>query len=141
MNRNLAAAASLAAVAVAAAAAAAALIVPRTAAAAGDITLDTAPFVSGASRADVRGEARQGTQPLRGDTDSYPPQALQPRSGLTPAQVRSEYKSSRDQVEALTGEDSGSQYLRSHPANPAAVMGGPSTPMTDTPPEGPATRR
>ena len=140
MNRNLAAAASLAAVAVAAAAAAA-LILPRTAAAAGDITVDTAPFVSGASRADVRGDVKQGTQPLRGDTDSYPPQALQPRSGLTPAQVRSEYKSARDQVEALTGEDSGSQYLRSHPGNAAAVMGGPSATTTATPPEGPATRR
>ncbi len=120
MNRNLASAlaiASTAAVAVALAA------LSPAKAYADDITIDNTPFQGSRSRAEVLGElrdqaavARTGTAPKR--------QSVQTRE-----QARAEYKASRDYVQALNAEDSGSAYfIKSTPrdgSNPAATMGGP----------------
>jgi hypothetical protein len=48
------------------------------------------------------------------------------KSADTSEQVQSQYKMSRDEVSALSGEDSGSVYIKRMPArNTNAVMGGP----------------
>lgn len=128
MNRNLEAALTFAAVAAVATAAAVTLIVPRAAAAAtGDITPDPAPFVSTASRADVRADLLQGSQFAR-DTEwvQQANAAVRFKSSVTPAQAREQYKMARGEVEALTSEDSGSMYLKLRPGrNATNVMGAP----------------
>lgn len=118
MNHLQDAAVALAAVA---AAAAIAMFLPRTAEA-GEVAADTPPMVG----SDMHTGPLQGPQ-LRGDVEWYQPLRTTPSAaGLTPAQARDEYKTSRDQVNAFTGEDSGSKYLKLHPSgNPTATMGGP----------------
>lgn len=123
MNRNIKSA--LAVSAVAAAAIGAAMLSPRSAWAAGDITVDPAPFVGAATRADVRRALFKGPPLLRGDALwDEPPRAS---SQLTSAAARDEYKVARDLVRGMTGEDSGSAYMKAHPQprSPTAVMGGP----------------
>lgn len=76
-----------------------------------DITIDTNPFSSSVSRAQVQADLQQfraaGVNPWS--------QAYQPlnsfRSAKTRAEVTSEYLRSRDAVAAFTGEDSGSARL------------------------------
>ncbi len=128
MNRNLEAALKLAAVAAAAATAAVAPIVPRTAtAAAGDITIDPAPFVSTVARAAVRAELLQGSQFVRDTEWVQQANAAVPfKSSVTRAQAREQYQATRGEVDALTGEDSGSMYLKmSPPDHRTQVMGAP----------------
>lgn len=76
-----------------------------------DITIDTTPFVSSKSRAEVQAELAQfkqaGTSPW---SIQYNPLARF-ASNTTRAEVTAQYVASRDQVNALTGEDSGSAYL------------------------------
>lgn len=76
-----------------------------------DITVDPHPFVSSASRAEVRQELaafRQGgVDPW---ADEYN-QLSQFRGARSRAEVRSEFLAERAVVDAFSGEDSGSMYL------------------------------
>jgi hypothetical protein len=79
-----------------------------------DITVETTPFVSTATRAQVQAELQQfkksGVNP---SSNRYNPLAR--FSGeRTRAEVTAEYNGARDQVAAFTGEDSGSAYLAAH---------------------------
>ena len=79
-----------------------------------DITIDPHPFVSSASRAQVRDEMMQGRTAANPWADDYN-QLARFRSGLTRAEVTAEFMGSRATVHALTAEDSGSAYLaRTH---------------------------
>jgi hypothetical protein len=80
-----------------------------------DITIDPHPFVSTASRAQVKEELRQfrqsGINPWADDHNTL----AQFRGSKTRAEVTAEYMGSRATVSAFTGEDSGSAYLaRTH---------------------------
>jgi hypothetical protein len=123
MNRNIESALVLTAVAMAAVGAA--LLSPRSASAAGDITVDPTPFLSTASRAEVRAHVLKGPPLHRGDAvwTELPRTA----SAVSPAALRAEYQGSRELVKGFSGEDSGSAYLKAHPqsADGAATMGGP----------------
>ena len=76
-----------------------------------DITVDTTPFVSSKSRAEVEAELTQfkqaGTSPW---SMQYNP-LRSFKSSTTRAEVTAQYIGARDQVAALTAEDSGSAYL------------------------------
>ena len=82
-----------------------------TAARADDITLDNTPFQSVRTRAEVQAELAQfknaGVNPW---SISYN-QLAHFQSARSRAQVQAEYIADRDQVTALTSEDSGSAYL------------------------------
>jgi hypothetical protein len=89
-----------------------------------DITIDNTPFVGSMTRAQVSAELKVpyvGGYPWAGKYDMF-----QTKSAATTEQVQSGYKMSRDEVSALTGEDSGSAYFKRTPArNASAVMGAP----------------
>lgn len=74
-----------------------------------DITVDTTPFVSARSRAEVQTELTQvrGTSPW---SIQYNPLATF-KAEKSRDQVTGEYLASRNQVAAFNGEDSGSAYL------------------------------
>jgi hypothetical protein len=76
-----------------------------------DITIDTTPFASTATRAEVQAELegfkQSGVNPW---TNRYNPLA-QFSSQRSRAAVTAEYIQARDQVAAVNGEDSGSAYL------------------------------
>jgi hypothetical protein len=75
-----------------------------------DITIDTTPFVSSKTRAEVQADLlqfKQGTSPW---SMQYNPLRTF-KSGTTRAEVTAQYVNSRDQVAALNSEDSGSAYL------------------------------
>lgn len=78
---------------------------------AGDITIETSPFVSSREPAQVRAELvgykKSGVNPW---AMSYNP-LRQFMSLTTPAQLRADYITSRADVAALNGEDSGSRYF------------------------------
>jgi hypothetical protein len=86
-----------------------------------DITVDPHPFVSTASRAQVREELRQyrqaGVNPWADDYD----QLAHAARTMTRAEATAGYMAARKEVAAFTGEDSGSGFLarvaaaRSHP--------------------------
>lgn len=96
-----------------AAAAFALAAITSTGAYADDITIDTTPFVSTKTRAEVRAEVMGQGEQLRLAYGEWPSDmnGASFQSGLTRNQVRNEYMASRDEVKALTGEDSGSSYL------------------------------
>jgi len=81
------------------------------AARADDITVDTTPFQSQRTRAEVKAELAQyqqaGVNPWAQDYD----QLKGFHSTLTRDEVRAAYIADRNQVAALTGEDAGSAYL------------------------------
>jgi hypothetical protein len=86
-----------------------------TAAFAGDITVDPNPFVSTASRAQVREELagfrQAGVNPWADDYN----QLAHYGGTLTRSQVKAGFIGARNEVAAFSGEDSGSMYLaRSH---------------------------
>lgn len=95
------------------------LAAAATTAFAGDITIDTTPFVSTKTRAEVQAQLQQ-----RGPnvwSTQYNPLA-QFRAERSRAEVVAEYLASRREVAALTAEDSGSAYLaRSRDARADAV--------------------
>ena len=95
-----------------------------TSAFADDITLETAPFVSALSRAEVRAELQQSQ---RAGVDPWS-QAYQPLAAFhsvrSRAEVRADYLQSRGQAAALTGEDSGSAWFASHAVDASAVLAG-----------------
>jgi hypothetical protein len=97
MNRNLAAAL------IAVAAASSAL--------ADDITVDTTPFVSSRSRAEVQAELQQSRQSGVDVWAQDYDQLAAFHSSKSRAEVTAEYLQSRDQAAALVAEDSGSAWL------------------------------
>lgn len=109
--------------AVAAAAIAASLV--STSAYAESPTIDNTPFVSSRTRAEVQAELK--TPFIGGDPWSSRYNMFARSSALTAEQVRSAYKMSRDEVNALTSEDSGSAFLARLPlkVKTTAIMGGP----------------
>lgn len=95
-----------------------------------DITLDDTPFKSTRSRAEVRGELMSQPALVGAGANEWALQGNGPhglQSTYTSQQARSDYKFSRDEVRALTAEDSGSSYFKRSVAagNPTSVMGGP----------------
>ena len=86
-----------------------------------DITIDPNPFLSTVTRAQVMADLQQyqrsGVNPW---ADDYNP-AIGTPSTLTRAEVTAEFMAARKLVAALSGEDSGSDYLmrlaaaRAHP--------------------------
>ena len=89
-----------------------------------DITVETTPFVSTKSRAEVQAELQQfqrsGVNPWAQNYD----QLQSFRSGTTRAQVTAEYLASRNEVSALTGEDSGAAWLATRTNGAAPVVAG-----------------
>jgi len=79
-----------------------------------DITVDTTPFASTATRAEVQAELKGFKQSrVNPWSNRYNPLA-QFSSQRTRAAVTAEYTNARDQVAAFNGEDSGSAYLAAH---------------------------
>jgi hypothetical protein len=106
-------------------AAALVLIASAGSALADDITIDNTRFVSGKSRAEVQAELQQfqraGVNPWAQDYN--PLQSF--ASGKSRAEVTAEYLASRNEVAALTGEDSGASWLAARaPAAVAPVLAG-----------------
>lgn len=86
-----------------------------------DITIDTTPFVSTATRAEVKAEQAafeaSGRDPWAREYNPLADfQAQRSRD-----EVRAEYLRSRDRVDAFTGEDSGSAFLAVRPEAVAAT--------------------
>ncbi len=85
--------------------------IASSAARADDITIDTTPFQSVRTRAEVQADLFQykaaGVNPW---SISYN-QLAQFKSAKSRAQVQAEYRADREAVAALNGEDSGSAYL------------------------------
>ena len=108
---------------VAAAAMAASLVSTRTYAE--SPTIDNTPFVSSRTRAEVQAELK--TPFIGGDPWSSRYDMFARGSAVTTEQVRGAYKMSRDEVNALTSEDSGSAFLANLPLRhkTTATMGGP----------------
>ena len=103
MNRTFAFALVIAAATAAAASAGNAL--------ADDITIDSTPFHSSATRAEVLAELASYNRSAAGFwSDEYMPQASL-HSEQTRAEVRAKYIAAREQVAALNGEDSGSMTI------------------------------
>ncbi|HEX2543611.1 MAG TPA: hypothetical protein VHL79_01955 [Ramlibacter sp.] len=80
---------------------------------AGDITIETTPFVSSRAPEEVRSELtafkKSGINPW---SRGYNPLAAAVfKSEKAPAQLKAEYIAHRDEVAALNGEDGGSMYL------------------------------
>jgi hypothetical protein len=117
VNRNLASALAIAAATVGAA-------VAVGNAYADDITVENTPFVSSTTRAEAQAELKTpylGGYPWSSQYNMHPIS-----SALASEQVVREYKMSRDEFNALIGEDSGSAQFKRTPArNASAVMGGP----------------
>jgi hypothetical protein len=89
-----------------------------------DITLDTTPFTSTRSRAEVQAELSRGS--IERALADYRLMA-QRKSSYTRQQAIADYTAHRDEVAALNAQDSGSAYLAQMGNRPAsAVMGGPS---------------
>lgn len=92
-----------------------------------DITVETTPFVSRMTRDEVSAQLKvphPGGNPWSGQYNMF-----QTVSAATSEQVSREYMELRDEVRALTGEDSGSAYFsRSGPSsdrNVHGLLGGP----------------
>jgi hypothetical protein len=121
MNRNIASALAMGTATAAAAIAAAAMTCGS--AFADDITIENTPFVSGVTRDEVKAEFKvpyRGGNPWSGAYNMF-----QARSATTSEQVSGAYKMSRDEVNALNAEDSGSAYfIKSAVPLGAATMGG-----------------
>ena len=95
------------------------LIVLALAAAAGsaladDITIDNTPFTSTLSRGQVMAQFVQFKQAgVNPHATSYNP-LKSFRSVKSQQQVQQEYMASREQVQAMNGEDSGAAWLAAH---------------------------
>ena len=92
-----------------------------------DITVETTPFVSSLSRAEVAGQLQQfRTSGVNPWSNTYNPlRGFQ--SSASRAQVTADFLRSRDETAALTAEDSGAAYLaaRAPVASSAVVAGQP----------------
>jgi hypothetical protein len=79
-----------------------------------DITIDTTPFVSTKTRAEVRAEVMSQRDQITAAGGEWAGQQNEQRpfqGTYTAEQVRSEYKAARNEVQMMNGEDSGSSYL------------------------------
>ena len=85
------------------------------AARADDITIDTTPFQSTRTRAEVLAELGQFKQSGVNPWSNRYDQLARFQSGKSRADVQAEYRADRDRVAAMTGEDSGSFYLSQSP--------------------------
>jgi hypothetical protein len=86
-------------------------------------TIDNTHFVSTRTRAEVRAEITPGLLSAAGAEWGYQNErAPQVSSGLTRAQAQAQFQASREQVNALNSEDSGSSYLARHAASRTAPM-------------------
>lgn len=86
------------------------------------------PFLGTLTRADVSADLSKpfvGGNPWSSRYNMFPAKSV-----FTTEQVRGAYKTSRDVVRALNGEDSGSAYLATSPSmkSGTAVMGGSAAP-------------
>jgi hypothetical protein len=124
--------ASVLAVATTVAAALAATAMATSKAYADDITIDNTPFVSSRSRAEVRDELMRPTDLVKAGTTEWTLQqnsASPIKSSYSSQQAKAEYKTSRQLVSALNGEDSGSAYFMKRSVGPrakdSATMGAP----------------
>jgi hypothetical protein len=93
-----------------------------------DITIDTTPFVSTRTRAEVQAEVMGQAEALRiAHSEWSMNQAPQPKSSYTRAQATTEYIASRDEVHARNSEDGGSSYFAALPRSTDAtvIMAGP----------------
>jgi hypothetical protein len=90
-----------------------------------DITIDSAPFTSSRTRAEVQAELKDyRVSGVDLWADNYNP-VMGMRSDRTREEVRAEYMIERDKVAAFAGEDSGSMYLaRVTPDSEAIQMAG-----------------
>lgn len=116
-------------IAAAAAAVAVALVSPTNAYA--ESTAEyTTTFLSTLSRAEVRAELMGRSELLRTGSSEWAMQNNEPiaiKSAETREQAKAEYKSARQEVIAVTGEDSGSAYYQRQAmrVKASAIMGGP----------------
>jgi hypothetical protein len=87
---------------------------------------DHQSFTSSRSRADVQAELRQDRRQITSFASEWELQqhaSVQPMSGLTRQQVRTEYIAAREQVRTMTAEHGGSGYFASTPMQaPAATL-------------------
>lgn len=92
-------------------------------------TIDTTPFVSTRTRAEVQAEVMSQRDQVTAAGREWVLQnnhVAQLKSGYTSEQAKSEYKTARDQVSAMNSEDSGSSYFAQQAAraNGGTVMAG-----------------
>jgi hypothetical protein len=99
------------------------------AAQADDIGVETTPFTSTATRAQVQAELQQFKQARVNPWSQFHNPLASFRSTATRADVTADYLRSRDETAALTAEDSGSAWLstRAPYAAPPVVAGQPVT--------------
>ncbi|MBX3654824.1 MAG: DUF4148 domain-containing protein [Ramlibacter sp.] len=88
-----------------------------------DITIDTTPFTSTKTRAEVQAELSQFKKAGVNPWSTQYNQLAGFQSTKTAAQVRAEYVADRAEVAALNGEDSGAAYL-ANVASSAPVAAG-----------------
>lgn len=91
-----------------------AVIASGKAYAAGDITVDDTVFVSSRTRAEVRAEVLQHPELVTAAANEWVMQHNQAStlaSGYTREQARLDYQMAREEVMAITSEDSGSAYF------------------------------
>jgi hypothetical protein len=77
-------------------------------------TIDTTPFVSTRTRAEVRAEVMAARPQISAAGGEYALQQVAPQphaTALTREQVKAEFMAARDQVRAMHAEDSGSALL------------------------------
>jgi len=118
MNRNIASSLGLGTAAIAVAAAA---VVASGTAHADDITIDTMPAVLSAPRMVIKAHTLPRTDEWTLQRNQVP--VLE--SGFTAAQAKADYTAARDEVRALTAEDSGSTYFWKMPRSATSAMGAP----------------
>jgi len=88
-------------------------------------TIDTTPFVSTLSRAEVRAEVLRARNQVSAAGTEWAMQLNDQKplmAGLSRAQVTAEYIAARDQVQALNSEDGGSSYFAQARVRPAGTM-------------------
>ena len=119
MTRNVASVLAFAAVSISAVVAATLM---AGSARADDITIDSKPFVSSRSRAEVRAEL------MRNNTSDWATQyELRRQNGYRRGQTPTEYDEANRNSNVFNGEDSGSMYLGNMPLghNRGTTMGAP----------------
>lgn len=85
--------------------------IASSAARADDITIDTTPFQSARTRAEVQADLFQYKQAGVNPWSNRYNQLAQFKSSKSRDEVQAEYRAERAAVAALNGEDSGSAYL------------------------------
>lgn len=88
-----------------------------------DITIDTTPFASSRTRADVQAELVRFKQGVNPWSQTYN-QLGGFQGARTRAEVTAEFLNAREAVEAYTSEDSGSAYLNARVRIGAPVIAG-----------------